>query len=206
MLTLISNQWLAHPGGRICTMRASAPLRMVSSLNCQNFQLSPHREYHAAEVLQHPNPAHDTEPFNTLVKTFSFYGPLDYETFQPLIAHLKRMVVPEGLVLWKQGDEPDGLYVIESCILRASYRFAEHAPLAEESMVPGTLAGELSALSGLSRNATVVVDKQGVLWKLPLCDLRQLEAENPSLGKFFTELVLKCEYYKSVPAAYACSP
>ena len=100
--------------------------------------------------------------------------------------------VPQGRVLWAQGAAPDGLYIVEAGVLRASYRFAEHVPPIEESMVPGTLAGELSALSGLARNATVVVERAAVLWKLSAENLRRLDAEQPELARTFTKLVLKC--------------
>ena len=132
------------------------------------------------------------EPLNTLVQAFSSYGAVDRETFRPLIAYLERLSVPQGRVLWAQGAAPDGLYIVEAGVLRASYRFAEHAPPIEESMVPGTLAGELSALSGLARNATVVVERAAVLWKLSAENLRRLDAEQPELARTFTKLVLKC--------------
>src|ERR1700720_1884780 len=96
-----------------------------------------------------------SEPYTTLVRTFSSYGDVDRDRLRLLTPYLERHSVPEGLVLWKQDDHSDGLYLIESGVLRASYKFAEHIPLVEESMVAGTLAGELSALTGLSRNATV---------------------------------------------------
>ena len=132
------------------------------------------------------------EPLNTLVQAFSSYGAVDRETFRPLIAYLERLSVPQGRVLWAQGAAPDGLYIVEAGVLRASYRFAEHVPPIEESMVPGTLAGELSALSGLARNATVVVERAAVLWKLSAENLRRLDAEQPELARTFTKLVLKC--------------
>jgi SulP family sulfate permease len=94
-------------------------------------------------------------------------------------------------VLWKQGDAADGLYVIEAGVLRATYCFAAHTPAIEESMVPGTLAGELSGLAGLPRNATVVVERAGVLWYLGGEALGQLQAEYPELARTFTALVLK---------------
>jgi SulP family sulfate permease len=129
-----------------------------------------------------------------MLKAFSSYGELDYATFEPLLSHLERMTFPGAHVLWKHGDESDGLYIIESGVLRASYRFADYAPPVEESMVPGTLAGELSALSGLARNATVVVEQSCVLWKLSLDSLRRLESENPTLAAAFVQLVLKCGF------------
>jgi SulP family sulfate permease len=94
-------------------------------------------------------------------------------------------------VLWKQGEAADGLYVIGAGVLRATYHFAPHTPVIEESMVPGTLAGELSGLAGLARNATVVVERSAVLWRLSADALRRLEAQRPELARSFTALVLK---------------
>jgi SulP family sulfate permease len=107
------------------------------------------------------------------------------------VNYLERISIPVDTVLWEQGEPSDGLYIIESGILRAIYRFANHTPAIEESMVPGTLAGELSALSNSPRNATVVVERQAVLWKLSIQNLRHLEADNPVLAWTFLQLVLK---------------
>ena len=93
--------------------------------------------------------------------------------------------------MFKQGDIPDALYIIESGILRALYRFAEHSPATEESMVPGALAGELTGLSGLERNATVVVERDAVVWKLSREKLRVLEKEQPEMARVFTRLVMR---------------
>lgn len=131
------------------------------------------------------------EPYNTLVRAFSSYGDVNCEQLRPLIPYLERSSVPEGFTLWEQNDPSDGLYIIESGVLRASYKFADYTPRVEESMVPGTLAGELSALAGLPRNATVVVERQAVLWKLSIANMRRLEVDNPALGRTFVQLVLK---------------
>ncbi|KAJ7021466.1 sulfate transporter family-domain-containing protein [Mycena alexandri] len=136
-------------------------------------------------------PGISAEPYNTLVKAFSSYGDVDLEQFRPMLSYLERMSVPEGQVLWRQNDPADGLYIIESGVLRASYKFADHSESIEESMVAGTLAGELSALSDLPRNASVVVEHPAVLWKLSVSGLRRLEDEEPVLARKFTQLVLK---------------
>ncbi len=134
-----------------------------------------------------------SEPINTLLKAFSSYAEgLDDSFFAELVPYLSQLAVSEGHVLFKQGDVPDGLYLIEHGVLRAMYRFkVEHASTVEESMVSGTLAGELSALSGLPRNATVVAERQSVLWKLSLEELERLEKDRPDTAKTFIKLVLK---------------
>lgn len=136
-------------------------------------------------------PTDSPEPYCTLVKAFSSYGAVDRELFRPLTSYLERLVLPEGYILWTQGDDPDGLYIIESGVLRAVYHFAEHTPDTEESMVAGTVAGELSALSESPRNATCVVERLAVVWKLNIASLRTMEVDHPELARAFTRLALK---------------
>lgn len=153
-----------------------------------------HTYLHTAEIR--PLEPHVLEePYNTLVKAFSSYGNVDLEQFRPLISYLQRMSVPEGFILWKQDDPADGLYIIEAGVLRASYTFSDHTQSIHESMVPGTLAGELSALANLPRNASVVVERPAVLWKLTIQNLRRLETKEPALARIFTQMVLKCAYF-----------
>ncbi|KAI0795819.1 sulfate transporter family-domain-containing protein [Abortiporus biennis] len=133
----------------------------------------------------------NTEPYHTLIKAFSPYDTLDRETFRPLVPYLERMTLPVGYILWHQGDDSDGLYIVESGVLKAEYHFAEHAKPTFETMVPGTLAGELSGLSGLDRNATCIVEREAVVWKLGREALTRMEKERPDLARMFTGLVLK---------------
>ena len=135
--------------------------------------------------------AENPEPYVTLVKAFASYGEVRREDFAPLSSYLERQTLPEGAVLWTQGDAPDGLYLVESGVLRAVYHFAEHTPDTEESMVAGTLAGELSALSESTRNATCVVERPAVVWKLSIANLRRMEVEHPDMAKTLVRLILK---------------
>lgn len=144
-----------------------------------------------ADELQLPDDDNEPDLFFTLKKVFSAYGDLDRETFRPLVSYLSRVSIPQGVVLWHQGDSADSLYLIESGVLRATYRFREDTDTIEESMVGGAVSGELSALTGLPRNATVTVERQSLLWKLSSDDLARLEADHPSLARAFINLVLK---------------
>jgi len=137
-----------------------------------------------------PSPE-DREPLNTILKAFSSYGPIDRETFQPLVKYLEPISLPAGHVIWSQGDAPDGMYIVEDGILRAIYHFADYTLPTHETMVPGTLAGELSTLSGLERNASCVVERDAKVWKLSLENLRRMQREEAELAREFTQLVLK---------------
>ena len=108
---------------------------------------------------------------------------------KPLASYLKRTTVLRGVTLWRIGDKSDSLYIVESGVLRATYRFPSGS--FSESMVSGTLAGEMSFLSDTPRNTEVIVEKQAVVWKLTREEMQRLEKENPDFAKVFVRLVLK---------------
>jgi SulP family sulfate permease len=58
-------------------------------------------------------------------------------------------------------------------------------------MTAGTLAGELSALSGTPRNATVVAERASFVWKLSSENFERLEREQGEVARAFVRLVLK---------------
>ena len=155
-------------------------------------------------MLPEPAPADQGDDlFQTLVRAFASYGQLDYVRFEPLSRYMTRMYMRAGEVLWQQFDPPDGLYVIESGVLRAKYTLAERGAAVEESMVGGTIAGELSALADLPRNATVSVEQDAILWKLSTENWRKLEQEDPELARTFLHLVLKGMHYLDVRRLHA---
>ena len=131
------------------------------------------------------------EPIPTLMKTFSGYeNDLSPELFVPMLPYFKQTELPEGQVLWRRGDLPDGLYVIAAGVMRATYIW-DNTDSISESMVAGTLAGELTGLAGMPRNADVMAEKASVLWKLSNEDWALFKKERPTLAHRFVELVLK---------------
>lgn len=149
----------------------------------------------AQSVRSEPFSDVSAEPLQTLLKTLGSFDPLDRASLSALVPYFEHVTFPAGAILWEKNDPPNGLYIIQSGVLRASYKFAEHTPVIEESMVSGTLAGELSALSGLPRNARVVVERDVVLWKLSPEGMKRLEEDMPHLAQWFVRLVLKGALY-----------
>ena len=58
----------------------------------------------------------------------------------------------------------------------------------------GTIAGDLSTLSGTIRNATVVAERECVLWKMNTEGLERLEREKQAVAQRFIRIVLKGEW------------
>ena len=142
------------------------------------------------------------QPFNTLIKTFSGHLGLDEGFLIRVAPYFRPSIIMAGTVVYRQGDPADGLYLIESGVLRATYRFADHVDVVEESCVAGTLSGELTALAGEPRNATVVAERQAVVWKLSIEELARLEQDHPQDAKLFIKLVLKSKFPLPSPICF----
>lgn len=115
------------------------------------------------------------------------------QLFQTLVPYFTEVQLPHGAVVWNQDDPADALYLIESGSLRATYAYENYPRLVQETMVAGTIAGDLSMLSDTDRNATVVVDRDCVLWKLDRAGLESMQREKGEQAGQFTRLVLKGE-------------
>ncbi|PWN52895.1 hypothetical protein IE53DRAFT_360421 [Violaceomyces palustris] len=143
-----------------------------------------------------PSPARPpfVQPLPILMITFRAY--LDPDTneeefFSQLVPYFKQVRLSRGEVLWENGDEPDGLYLIESGILKARYDFPQEQYEINEAMLAGTIAGELTFLSRKERNTTVHAELDSTLWKLDTDNLDKLEMEKPAVFGDFIKVLLR---------------
>ncbi|CAD6985731.1 unnamed protein product [Tilletia controversa] len=107
------------------------------------------------------------------------------EFFANLAPYFTKVLISKGQKLWARGDEPDALYLIEKGILKARYDFPQEDFEINEAMLAGTIAGELSFLSGQVRNTSVHAELDCVLWKLDGAQMDQMQVERPA-GDFRT--------------------
>jgi SulP family sulfate permease len=153
-----------------------------------------------------PSPSVDADPYaqpvplllqtlgpylSSSASTFPLISDDSYDFLTDLAPYFTRTVVPANTVLWRQSDSADGLYMIEMGSLRATYSYDNHTREVQETMVAGTIAGDLSTLSSTTRNATTIAERDCVLWKMDLEALGRLEKELPATARRFTKIVLK---------------
>lgn len=152
-----------------------------------------HPVFNVQPVIEVSRPEREIAPgpLDILVNAFSSHEDIDVQRLSAITKYFSKIAVAEGEVLWRQGDNSDGLFIVESGVLRAIYEFANLAQKFEECMVAGTVAGELSALSNSPRNTTCIVEHHATLWKMSTQDLDKLRREEPDLSAMFTQLVLK---------------
>lgn len=148
-------------------------------------------EEHSQFEIARRSSRHSVQPLPVLMQTLGSYAEDDEEFFAKFAPYFKQVVAHAGEVLWRQGEKPNGLYLIESGSLRATYTYDDHAELVQETMVAGTVAGDLSTLSDTPRNCTVVAERDCVLWKLDEAKLAQMEKEQPENTHKFIKIILK---------------
>lgn len=86
----------------------------------------------------------------------------------------KRLANPSASATCPQPVLLFSFYLIESGMLRASYLFLDRTHSICESMVAGTISGEMSFLSRTKRNATVVAERDSVLWKMEVASHEEM--------------------------------
>lgn len=138
------------------------------------------------------------QPLPILLQTFSDYfddpsqNPHDF--FYQIVPYLSSVHTKAGQIIFQRDDAADALYLIESGCLRATYEYEDHCELIQETMVAGTVAGELTMLSASKRNATLVAERDSKLWKLDQQGLEKMEKERPEIARRFIKIVLKGQY------------
>jgi SulP family sulfate permease len=133
------------------------------------------------------------QPLPLLLQTFAGYHAREnpHDFFFQVMPYFTPVIVSEGDTVWTQGEQADAMYLIESGCLRATYAYEDRTDPLQETMVAGTLAGEMTALSGTKRNATTVAERDAQLWKLSAEALERLQREKPDVAKDFIKLILK---------------
>ncbi|KAG9289106.1 hypothetical protein G9A89_022415 [Geosiphon pyriformis] len=132
-----------------------------------------------------------SQPFALLVQAFQDISDKNHDFFIRLSAYFHEIHAPSGARLWQQGDAPDCLYLVERGLLRAQYipEFGEQ-PRAVESILPGTMAGELGFFADRPRDASLFAESDCVLWQMRTSDYERLLNKEPKIANEFMRLSL----------------
>jgi sulfate permease, SulP family len=99
-----------------------------------------------------------------------------------LMQYLERLEVEMGHYLIRQGDEPKGLYFIDSGQTTAQLELGDGRVVRLRTMQPGAIIGELGLYAGTAASASVVTLQTSVLYFLSTERLAQMEVEAPHLA------------------------
>src|SRR5665213_472056 len=135
-----------------------------------------------------------------LGKSVVFNG-LDLEDLRRLAAIAREVTLPASSILFEQGEESDGLYIVASGIVRI-YLTAEDGREATISLLEdGEMIGEIALLDGLPRSAGAAALTDTKLMFIPhkpFCDLLDT---SPKLSRQVT--IMLCERLRAANSQVA---
>lgn len=109
-----------------------------------------------------------------------------------LLERMKRVEVGAGEVLFKQGDDDNGLYMLERGSMTALIGTEHNGFKRIKKFRPGSLIGEMSAYTAdKKRTATIVADEDSALYHLASETLARLDIEDLKLAASIHELVAR---------------
>ena len=112
-----------------------------------------------------------------------------------LVPYFERVTFPTGSVLWSPGEESAYLFIVEKGLLRSSMvELTEDSErrqvIACESILPGTIVGELGLFTESPRTKTLTVDQDSVLWKLSKKNFNGMLEKEPMIANRFIRMAL----------------
>ncbi|GBC04792.1 hypothetical protein RclHR1_05880005 [Rhizophagus clarus] len=126
-----------------------------------------------------------------LMEAFQDISGKEESFFDRLGPYFHKIEVPSGAILWRQDAEPDCLYLVERGILKATWRAMEGDQARPvESILPGTMAGELGFFANKRREATLIAEVDCVLWQMRRTDYNLLLVNEPKTANEFMRLAL----------------
>jgi SulP family sulfate permease len=112
------------------------------------------------------------------------------ERIELFLGALEREEISGGSVLFEQGDPDSGFYIVESGALSAFITTGSGTRMRVKKFNAGSLVGELSAYLGdRHRTATVIADRDAVIYHLDTRKLDSPEADGHELRSCIHELV-----------------
>src|SRR5574338_598939 len=105
------------------------------------------------------------------------------------LCHIRTL--PEGAVLFQQGDEGDALYAVVSGLIRIAIAGEGGKELTLGLMEPGDVFGEIALLDGLTRTAGAQAAENSVLLVVQRAHFLQMLEAEPGFARHIIELL--CE-------------
>ncbi|MFI5363149.1 MAG: patatin-like phospholipase family protein [Elusimicrobiota bacterium] len=117
------------------------------------------------------------EPF---LKRIPLFAGLSPEDLGKIAARLQPLSLPKGATLFREGDEPDAMYLIVSGQARR-LRTRDGVEGVVAFLSRGEVAGETGILTGIPRTSTVKLDATSEILKLPRKDFEEILREQPTI-------------------------
>ncbi len=108
-----------------------------------------------------------------------------------LMSYLERVEVKEGSYLMRQGDQPDEMYFVESGLVSAQLDLPDGKTIRLSSMRGGVTVGEMGMYLGGERTASVVADRNSVVYRLSSQALKEMEMHDPKVAALLHQWIAR---------------
>lgn len=149
----------------------------------------------ATETIRKQTPAQPQrwrdyhQPLQLILQTFSTVSDKPEDFWYRISSFFIRKEYAAKSVLYRQGDRPDGFYLLESGILKAKYNFPQGKHT--ELIVAGTTCGELPFFSDTERTSTTYADRNCVTWMLDNEQWKKMQDQHPNVSRELLKITLK---------------
>lgn len=131
------------------------------------------------------------QPLPLLLQLFETLSDRSEDFWWPITSYFHRQEYPRGTTLYHRGDPADAFLLLEDGILRADYDLPQGRY--SELIVAGRPCGELPFFSRTERTASVIAEKDCVVWMLGHGNegWEGLRREQPEVAMELLEMVVK---------------
>ena len=142
------------------------------------------------------------EPLRLMLQIFQDVSEKNEDFWFPAVSYFVRREHAAGAVLFREGEAPQGFYLVEKGILRAEYGLP-HGQSYHESIVAGTTCGELPFFSETARTADVSVEMDCIVWVLDPEAWQRLQRDEAAVAHELLRVSLKltAERMSTVPSS-----
>lgn len=120
------------------------------------------------------------EPLRLLLQTFQGLTAQNEDFWFRAVPYFTRRPMLAGTTLFTAGSAADAFYLLEQGILKAEHELPQGRYA--ESIVAGTMCGELPFFSEAHRSATVEVERDAVVWEMDRGSWQRLEREHSDVA------------------------
>ena len=140
-------------------------------------------------LLPHPRWQDYRQPLQLILQTFSTVSNKPEDFWYNTESFFACKEYAAGSVLYKNGDRPNGFFLLESGMLKAKYDFPQGK--FSELIVAGTTCGELPFFSATERTSTTYAERDCVTWMLDDEQWKRMQDQHSDIAQELLKITLK---------------
>lgn len=148
----------------------------------------------SAQVRVNPHPDSNQDEAFQFLRRIGLFRELVDEELEQLKATMKERLVKASEEVVIQGDQGDSLFVVKEGLMRVNISRNDRSPVTVANLLPGSFFGEMSLLTGDTRNATVTAQVDSLVFEVKKSDFEPVLSARPEIAKLLSETIAERQY------------